>query len=208
MADISGGGGGGDAYTYVQDSQPGGAEEGETWYDTGSNAAYVYDGASWIEQTVVDRSQLSGVGGADHHTRYSDGEARSAVRTNTGQIDSYGGSQQLTGSSATDPWSVTFGNGDGLQVHDQISVTVTENDGTSDNKNPVVEEIVVVDPDGNETTVWSGSFGGYTLSDGETWNNTVDCNEAAGDRIRMKGSLTNDTYSADFTVDMRPSYHV
>lgn len=68
MADLStGGSGGGSAYTYVQDAEPSGAEEGESWYDTGANAAYVYDGASWIEQTVVDHGELSGVGSNDHH---------------------------------------------------------------------------------------------------------------------------------------------
>jgi len=69
MVGISGGvGGGGGGYNYVQDAQPGDPSEGEEWYDTGSNAAYVYDGSAWVEQTVVDHGQLSGVGSNDHHS--------------------------------------------------------------------------------------------------------------------------------------------
>jgi len=102
MPELSNPGGGG-GYDYVQDAEPTDATEGEEWYDTGANAAYVYDGANWIEQTVVDHTQLSGVSSGQHHTkttsseidhanvsnvnsgqhhtRYSDSEARSAVRT-------------------------------------------------------------------------------------------------------------------------------
>lgn len=73
------GGTGGGGYNYVQDATPSDPSEGEEWYDTGVNAAYVYDGASWIELTVVDHSQLSGVTASDHHTRYSDSEASAAA---------------------------------------------------------------------------------------------------------------------------------
>ncbi len=66
-------------YTYVQDAAPAGAEEGETWYDLDGNAAYVYDGANWIDLSVTDHGQLSGIGASDHHTRYGDDEARQAV---------------------------------------------------------------------------------------------------------------------------------
>lgn len=57
----------GGAYTYVQDAEPSGAEEGETWYDSGANEAYVYDGNNWVEQTVVDHAELSGLTASDHH---------------------------------------------------------------------------------------------------------------------------------------------
>jgi len=39
----------------------------------------VYDGSAWVEQTVVDHGQLSGVGAGDHHTRYTDAEAAGAA---------------------------------------------------------------------------------------------------------------------------------
>lgn len=73
MVGISGGGGGGGGYNYVQDAQPSGAVEGEEWYDTGANAAYVYDGASWIEQTVTDHGNLSGITASDHHVKPTPG---------------------------------------------------------------------------------------------------------------------------------------
>lgn len=94
MADLStGGSGGGDAYTYVQDAQPSGAEEGESWYDTGANAAFVFDGASWIEQTVAAHGDLSGVGTSDHHSK----------PTSTGN--------QSANSGWTNKWKVGVGTG-------------------------------------------------------------------------------------------------
>jgi hypothetical protein len=66
----SGGGGG---YDYVQDGEPTEAVEGEEWYDPGADAAFVYDGSGWVEQTVTDHGQLSGVSAADHHSRPSAG---------------------------------------------------------------------------------------------------------------------------------------
>jgi len=70
MVGISGGGGGGGGgYNYVQDAEPGDPSEGEEWYDTGADAAFVYDGSAWIEQTVADHSQLTGVNQDDHHSR-------------------------------------------------------------------------------------------------------------------------------------------
>lgn len=100
MADLSNPTGGG-GFDYVQAEPPGDPVEGQEWYDTDDDAAYVYDGAAWVEQTVVDHSQLSGVGAndhidnltdiptrnhddlsginsGDHHSRYTDSEARSA----------------------------------------------------------------------------------------------------------------------------------
>ena len=70
MVGISGGGGGdGGGYNYVQDAEPADPDEGEEWYDSWNNAAFVYDGTIWIEQTVADHSQLTGVNQDDHHSR-------------------------------------------------------------------------------------------------------------------------------------------
>lgn len=74
MVGIAGSGGGdGGGYNYVQDAEPSDAKEGEEWYDTGANEAYVYDGTNWHKQTVADHSELSGVTASDHHTRPSAG---------------------------------------------------------------------------------------------------------------------------------------
>ncbi|WP_435074925.1 hypothetical protein [Halorubrum sp. HHNYT27] len=57
------------AYTYVQDGYPTEAvEEGQTLYHVTENRAYVYDGGNWIEQTVTDHSELSGITAADHRS--------------------------------------------------------------------------------------------------------------------------------------------
>jgi len=69
MVGISGDGGGGGGYNYVQDAEPADPDEGEEWYDSWNNAAFVYDGTVWIEQTVADHSQLTGVNQDDHHSR-------------------------------------------------------------------------------------------------------------------------------------------
>lgn len=67
MVGRSGGGSGGAGFDYVQDPSPDAPEEGEEWYDTGSDRAFVFDGSNWIEQTIGDHSELSGIGSADHH---------------------------------------------------------------------------------------------------------------------------------------------
>ncbi|TKX70953.1 hypothetical protein [Halorubrum sp. GN11GM_10-3_MGM] len=66
MTGISSGGGGG--YDYVQASYPPDAEEGEDLYHLTEDAAFVYSGSAWIEQTVTDHSQLSGVNEGDHRS--------------------------------------------------------------------------------------------------------------------------------------------
>jgi len=71
-------------YDYVGDSEPSGVEEGQTWYDSANNSAFVYDGAAWIELSVSAHGELSNVGASDHHTRYSDSEA---VNATDGVID-------------------------------------------------------------------------------------------------------------------------
>jgi hypothetical protein len=48
LASVGGGGGG---FDYVQDAEPTSPSEGEEWFDTGANEAYVYDGAGWLQET-------------------------------------------------------------------------------------------------------------------------------------------------------------
>lgn len=75
----SGGGGG---YDYVQPGEPTDAVEGEEWYDTDADAAFVYTGTAWVEQTVTDHGQLSGVSPANHHAKPSGGTGLSFNSTN------------------------------------------------------------------------------------------------------------------------------
>lgn len=81
------------AYTYVQDAEPSSPAEGETWYDTGANAAYVWDGAAWIEETVTELTNLSDVSGVTSLTedtqanRPSAGtEGRIYIESDTGRV--------------------------------------------------------------------------------------------------------------------------
>jgi len=83
MVSIYGGGGGG-GFDYVQDPSPQDPSEGEEWFDTGSDRAFVFDGTAWVEMTIGDHGQLSGIESSDHHSRYSDDEARDAT---DGKID-------------------------------------------------------------------------------------------------------------------------
>lgn len=118
MVGISGGGGGG-GYDYVQNGTPSGAEEGEEWYDTGGNAAYVYDGANWIEQTVTDHGQLSGVSASDHHTKPTSTQNAGAGQSwknysNSRSSSSWDNDYYYPGShSAFMQWNFNDSNGDG-----------------------------------------------------------------------------------------------
>jgi hypothetical protein len=58
-------------YTYVSDTSPTADEEGETWYDPTTSNSYAWDGGTWVDLTVVDHSQLSGIGSSDHHSPVS-----------------------------------------------------------------------------------------------------------------------------------------
>jgi hypothetical protein len=68
MSRLSSSGGGGGSYDYVQPGAPADAVEGETWYDTDDDEAYVYDGASWHQQTVTAHGELGNVTSDQHHS--------------------------------------------------------------------------------------------------------------------------------------------
>ena len=86
MTGISSGGGGG--YDYVMAGYPSDAEEGESLYHLTENAAFVYSGSAWVEQTVTDHSQLSGVNEGDHRndSRVSDLAPIQSVNGRTGDV--------------------------------------------------------------------------------------------------------------------------
>ena len=62
------GSGGGGGYDYVETFYPDDAQEGESLYHLTEDAAFVYTGIEWTEQTVTDHSQLSGVNEGDHRS--------------------------------------------------------------------------------------------------------------------------------------------
>jgi hypothetical protein len=68
-------------FVYVTDAAPDNPEEGETWYDLGTNEAKVYDGVEWHLLTVTDHSEVGGVQAGQHR---SDANIQSVV---DGQVD-------------------------------------------------------------------------------------------------------------------------
>jgi len=110
MVSIQGAGSGGAGFDYVQDPSPEAPEEGEEWYDTGSNRAFVYDGSNWIEQTIGSHDELSNVTSSQHHSRYTDGEASDAapvqsVNGRTGAVETVAYHKSFTEGNITDTTS-------------------------------------------------------------------------------------------------------
>jgi hypothetical protein len=89
MTSISSGTAGTSGFDYVQDTTPSTPTEGETWYDTGANEAYVYDASAFVEISVTGHSELSEVVADNHHARYTNEEAQDAVGTILGGELSY-----------------------------------------------------------------------------------------------------------------------
>lgn len=116
MVSIYGGSGGG-GFDYVQDPQPSEPTEGEEWYDTDGNAAYVYDGAEWIEETITTHDKLSGVTSDQHHAPPTSTDSH-VDRTVYGS-----GNVWSSGHASTN--SVNIG-----AVVDQISYTFQESTGS------------------------------------------------------------------------------
>jgi len=120
-------------YDYVQDAQPSEAVEGETWYDTGVDEAYVYDGANWLELTVLDHGELSGVAAGDHrsdqniedtvHDRPSAGSGLSEdANGNFNYTDhSRPASTQNSGRVHSGDWYVPYEASDSNLIDDQVS---------------------------------------------------------------------------------------
>lgn len=90
MADISQPGPPRWLFNYVQDAEPtSNLSEGESWYDTGTDEAKVYDGAAWKKTGVVSHDALTNVSVSDHHARYTDEEAQDAVGAAVGDALAY-----------------------------------------------------------------------------------------------------------------------
>jgi hypothetical protein len=61
-------------YDYVQDTGPTppldpSLVEGRTWYDSGANRAYVYDGSGWVELSITHHDNLQGINAGNHHDK-------------------------------------------------------------------------------------------------------------------------------------------
>lgn len=75
---------------------------GATWRDTAAAESKQYDGAAWVLMGVTDHTGLTGVTASNHHVRYADSEAVSAVVTSfaseSGDFSAvqYGGTTQVS----------------------------------------------------------------------------------------------------------------
>lgn len=197
MADISGGGGGGGggAYTYVQDTQPSAPEEGESWYDTAGNAAFVYDGAAWIEQTVADHSELSGVGSSDHHSRpsgTSGWSGRSSISTRL---------QQDIGTSRTDhsnfKWLYHDVKHPVLADGAEVQVDCTYASGGNTPADNVQMDVYI------EGVGWRQVFGSYTMQEGDSIGFYTG-NHTAGLVTKWRTGCDGNSEFHDFSWSYRP----
>jgi len=55
-------------FDYVDTDEPTSPAEGEEWYDVDGDAAFVFDGETWLEQTISDHGKLSSVEPGDHRS--------------------------------------------------------------------------------------------------------------------------------------------
>lgn len=92
-------------FDYVQDAAPSNPESGESWYDTGSGEAKVYDGGTWATLSVTDHSELQSVAAGQH---FNPGNV---LTFNSGVLDLVFG-DPLTNNSGT--LGVSLGNALGL----------------------------------------------------------------------------------------------
>lgn len=107
MVGIQGGSGGSGGFDYVQDPSPQEPQEGEEWFDTGSDRAFVFNGSAWVEMTIADHGQLAGVGASDHHSRYTDGEASDAAPVQS--VNNVTGDVVLGATIPADPSTARYG---------------------------------------------------------------------------------------------------
>lgn|GEM_PF-6386256 len=183
-----------EGYDYVQNAQPVNPGEGQTWYDIDGNAAYVFDGNAWVQMTVTDHGQLSGVGANDHHTKPT-GTANSGatgeynnndVRNNGGSVSQ--GQTQTKAVDYPDWWYY-----DGIQ----ISVSSSGLDGVT------LQEIRIRDASGS--TVENHTFS--TNITNSTNNYSYSFAGARGIRVEVQvtgdNSRTGSTNSWSFDVTPR-----
>lgn len=179
----SGGGGG---YDYVQSGEPTDAVEGEEWYDTDADSAYVFTGTAWVEQTVTDHGEVGNVQPGQHFN------AGNALAFASGALDVqegnivYGnlsGTPNSTQSASTaalsgfykDSKTNYINNPDTVKTNDDTAsqpwyaenVDVTVSASTGYDAGAVVE-VQAVNTDGSTTT-----YATQTVARGDTWSTTV-----------------------------------
>jgi hypothetical protein len=94
------------------DGYPSDAEEGESLYHVTEDAAYVYTGSSWVEQTVTNHSQLAGVSEGDHRTESQVQQAVDGSSITVQNAEQLGG--QAPSAFETPDTTATTGEGGGI----------------------------------------------------------------------------------------------
>lgn len=226
------GSGGGGGYDYVEAFYPSDAEEGESLYHLTENAAFVYSGTEWIEQTVTDHSQLSGVNEGDHRSdsRVSALAPLQSVNGRTGDVsglfeasdytpeaDTHTRYTDAEAESAAPVQSVEGGTG-AVELYAKVADR-SGNSGTNSNvaaggsytlsQNFAAsdeEKTVTVDEDmGYNVTVEIDEGGGYqtVLSDGQVSNTEFDI---SSDATAVDCRVTNNQSTFGTTVSITFEY--
>ena len=81
------GGGGSDGYTYVQDTTPTGASDGQTWFDTSTGNTFVFYQDADSSQWVMDNGGGGGSGGETVESNFFSADVSgTSVPANTGAV--------------------------------------------------------------------------------------------------------------------------
>ena len=180
------------AYTYVQDGYPNGAEEGESLYHVTEDRAYVFDGDNWVEQTVTDHGELSGVSEGDHRTdaQVSNLAPVDDVNGQTGSVSISGvssGTSNPNGSDYDSGGTWTLWNAGG-------PIAVTECSGSVSTNEPYGFEVYL--------EIYSGSnwVQKYQRSDnGPSYHGSTGLAQSA--RLRVVSGTDPDTVSYDLNIE-------
>jgi microcystin-dependent protein len=193
MTGISSGGGGG--YDYVETFFPSDAEEGEDLYHLTKDAAFVYDGAEWIEQTVTDHSQLSGVNAGDHRSdsQVSDLAPVQSVNGRTGAVTGLFEASNYTPETDT---------------HDRYTDSEAASAAPVQSVDGKTGDVTTV-PSG-VITMWSGSVtnvpAGWTLCDGSNGAPDLQDRFIVGAGSQYSTGATGGSDSVSLSVSQLPSH--
>jgi len=183
---IWGYGGGSDfqGYDFVQTDEPADPVEGQTWYDVDADSAFVYDGTAWVEMTVTDHGQLSGITVDQHHAKPTSTQGSGGYEyTNTAKAN-WGISGQISNvnDGSTGSASAT---GDTFYTH-KYRVHM-DDQSYSD-----IHYVDLRDEDGNWHTI---------ATSGGTWDETPGYYVTG---IRAKASNNHDSWHIDYNFWVRP----
>jgi len=208
MVSIYGGGGGG-GFDYVQDPSPQDPKEGEEWYDTGSDSAFVYDGSAWIEQTITTHDKLSGVTEGQHRSdqRVSDLAPIQSVDGQTGDVAiAHPEPRTYTLTTSMGDFTIPDGGsgGNSISLPEYHTVTRLAVSFYKDGVTGTIElNLKKTGLEGNTTTVdtLTNAFGGnYTLS--------TSIDKEILQSVRLEGSNSSSSSYDEVIEDIEVEYDI